>query len=78
MRRKKGVKKTEISKGSEVKHWNSYRLFTVPYFFVTSFRYSRLDTARLTAILILKCTEGAVSGIIALGGGGGSRKIEAL
>ena len=45
------------------------RLFTVPYFFREVVEIERV-LPLMAAILILKCTEGRASGIIALGGGG--------
>ena len=50
------------------------RLFTVPYFFVRSFRCTM--SYRHGYILIFKCTEGA--GVGDYSSGGGRRKIEGL
>ena len=52
------------------------RLFTVPYFFERSFRYTA--SYRQGFLDFQKLPRGRASGIIARGGGGGARKIEGL
>ena len=56
------------------RRFEKHRLFTAPYFFVRSFRYTA--SYRHGYILIFKCTEGA--GVGDYSSGGGRRKIEGL